>query len=81
MWAESRCDVELIVSSTVQAPRVGGVKVYTDNIQRSEIIMDLEIFYAGDCRIECSFSRMSAGIKDFTVSVASCAGPGVGAVD
>ena len=51
-----------------QAPRVGGVKVYTDNIQRSEIIMDVEIFYAGDCRIECSFSRMSAGIKDFTVS-------------
>ena len=30
--------------------------------------MDVEIFYAGDCRIECSFSRMSAGIKDFTVS-------------
>ncbi|XP_043212345.1 extended synaptotagmin-2-like [Amphibalanus amphitrite] len=49
------------------APRVGGVKVYTDNIQRSEIIMDVEIFYAGDCRIECSFSRMSAGIKDFTL--------------
>ncbi|XP_037079252.1 extended synaptotagmin-1-like [Pollicipes pollicipes] len=47
------------------APRVGGVKVYSDNVQRSEIIMDVEIFYAGDSRIECSFSRMSAGIKDF----------------
>ncbi|XP_043243455.1 extended synaptotagmin-2-like isoform X4 [Amphibalanus amphitrite] len=46
-------------------PRVGGVKVYSDNVQRSEIIMDLEIFYAGDSRIECSFSRMTAGIKDF----------------
>ena len=50
-----------------QPPRVGGVKVYSDNIQRSEIIMDLEIFYAGDSRIECSFSRMTAGIKDFQV--------------
>ena len=26
-----------------QPPRVGGVKVYIDNIRRNEIIMDMEI--------------------------------------
>ncbi|XP_071824903.1 extended synaptotagmin-2-like isoform X2 [Apostichopus japonicus] len=48
-------------------PRIGGVKVYTDHIGRDEIIMDLEIFYAGDCEIDLSvkaIKRVKAGIKD-----------------
>ncbi|KAJ8036213.1 Extended synaptotagmin-2 [Holothuria leucospilota] len=48
-------------------PRIGGVKVYTESISRDEIIMDLEIFYAGDCEIDLSvkaLKRVKAGIKD-----------------
>jgi len=26
-----------------QPPRVGGVKVYVDNVRRNEVIMDMEI--------------------------------------
>ncbi|XP_033105787.1 extended synaptotagmin-2-A-like [Anneissia japonica] len=48
-------------------PRIGGVKVYTDKVARDEIVMDLELFYAGDCDIEISFKtlkRIKAGIQD-----------------
>ncbi|GLV41434.1 Extended synaptotagmin-like protein 2 [Carabus blaptoides fortunei] len=46
-------------------PRVGGVKVYERNISRNEIIMDLDIFYAGDCEITFSLAGVRGGIKDF----------------
>ncbi|XP_014274129.1 extended synaptotagmin-2-B isoform X2 [Halyomorpha halys] len=48
-------------------PRVGGVKVYDKNIARDEIIMDLDIFYAGDCDISFTLSGLSGGIKDFQI--------------
>ncbi|XP_072021278.1 extended synaptotagmin-2-like isoform X3 [Amphiura filiformis] len=47
-------------------PRIGGVKVYTDEVGRDEIILDLELFYAGDCDIEMSvktLKRIKAGIE------------------
>ncbi|XP_077993101.1 extended synaptotagmin-2-like isoform X7 [Glandiceps talaboti] len=44
--------------------RIGGVKVYTEHIKRNEIIMDLDIYYAGDCDIEVGLSRVKAGIED-----------------
>lgn len=34
-----------------QPPRIGGIKVYDKNISRNEVIMDLDLFYAGDCDI------------------------------
>ncbi|XP_071446614.1 extended synaptotagmin-2-B isoform X2 [Hetaerina americana] len=48
-------------------PRVGGVKVYDRNVSRNEIIMDLDIFYAGDCDISFSIGAIKGGIKDFQI--------------
>ncbi|XP_017782966.1 PREDICTED: extended synaptotagmin-2 isoform X2 [Nicrophorus vespilloides] len=45
--------------------RIGGVKVYDKNISRNEIIMDLDIYYAGNCDISFSVSGMKGGIRDF----------------
>ncbi|XP_055637843.1 extended synaptotagmin-2 isoform X2 [Toxorhynchites rutilus septentrionalis] len=48
-------------------PRIGGVKVYDKNVSRNEIIMDLDLFYAGDCDISFSVSGLRGGIKDFQI--------------
>ncbi|XP_062711966.1 extended synaptotagmin-2 isoform X2 [Aedes albopictus] len=48
-------------------PRIGGVKVYEKNVSRNEIIMDLDLFYAGDCDINFSLSGLRGGIKDFQI--------------
>ncbi|XP_058821865.1 extended synaptotagmin-2 isoform X2 [Topomyia yanbarensis] len=48
-------------------PRIGGVKVYDKNVSRNEIIMDLDLFYAGDCDINFSLSGLRGGIKDFQI--------------
>lgn len=45
--------------------RIGGAKVYDKNTDRNEIIMDLDIFYAGDCDITFYLSGIKGGIKDF----------------
>ncbi|XP_063707613.1 extended synaptotagmin-2 isoform X3 [Culicoides brevitarsis] len=47
--------------------RIGGVKVYEKNVARNEIIMDLDIFYAGDCDITFTLGAMRGGIKDFQI--------------
>lgn len=51
----------------VQPPRIGGVKVYDKNVSRNEIIMDLDIYYAGDCDITFTLGAMRGGIKDFQI--------------
>ncbi|XP_049535380.1 extended synaptotagmin-2 isoform X1 [Anopheles darlingi] len=48
-------------------PRIGGVKVYDKNVSRNEIIMDLDLFYAGDCDISFALSGLRGGIKDFQI--------------
>lgn len=48
-------------------PRIGGVKVYDKNISRNEVIMDLDLFYAGDCDINFSLGGVRGGIKDFQI--------------
>lgn len=50
-----------------QPPRIGGIKVYDKNIARNEIIMDLDLFYAGDCDINFSLGGVRGGIKDFQI--------------
>ncbi|XP_060517308.1 extended synaptotagmin-2 isoform X1 [Cylas formicarius] len=55
---------ERIILGTVPF-RIGGVKVYDRNVDRNEIIMDLDIFYAGDCDITFYLSGMKGGIRDF----------------
>lgn len=48
-------------------PRIGGVKVYQENVSRNEIIMDLEIRYSGDCNIQVGVKKFKAGIKDLQI--------------
>ncbi|KAL8564138.1 hypothetical protein ACOMHN_035743 [Nucella lapillus] len=48
-------------------PRIGGVKVYTSEVRRDEIYMDLEINYASDSDIAVYVKGMNFGIKEFTL--------------
>ncbi|CAH1720627.1 unnamed protein product [Chironomus riparius] len=48
-------------------PRIGGIKVYDKNVARNEIIMDLDLFYAGDCDINFAIGGLRGGIKDFQI--------------
>ncbi|XP_077294102.1 extended synaptotagmin-like protein 2 isoform X2 [Arctopsyche grandis] len=48
-------------------PRIGGVKVYDKNLSRNEIIMDIDLFYAGDCDITFLLKGIRGGIKDFQI--------------
>lgn len=48
-------------------PRIGGVKVYDKNVDRNELIMDLDLFYASDCDINFYLAGMKGGIKDFQI--------------
>lgn len=49
------------------APRIDGIKVYDKNMDRNEVIMDINISYASDCEITFTFSGMKGGIEDFRV--------------
>ncbi|XP_075981999.1 extended synaptotagmin-like protein 2 isoform X4 [Anticarsia gemmatalis] len=57
---------ERVILGTI-APRVGGVKVYDKNLSRDEIIMDVDLFYAGDCDISFVLQRIRGGIKDLQI--------------
>ncbi|XP_026324357.1 extended synaptotagmin-2-B isoform X1 [Hyposmocoma kahamanoa] len=57
---------ERMILGTI-APRVGGVKVYDKNLSRNEIIMDIDLFYAGDCDISFVVQRIRGGIKDLQI--------------
>ncbi|KAH8278506.1 hypothetical protein KR018_004322, partial [Drosophila ironensis] len=48
-------------------PRIGGVKIYDKNVDRNEIIMDLDLFYASDCDINFYLHGVKGGIKDFQI--------------
>ncbi|XP_044755203.1 extended synaptotagmin-1-like [Coccinella septempunctata] len=48
------------------SPKITGVKVY-DRTGRNEIILDLYIFYGGDCEFLFGVSGMNGGIKDFQI--------------
>lgn len=48
-------------------PRIGGVKVYKENVSRSEVIMDLELFYSGDCKFSIKVKGFKAGIRDLQI--------------
>lgn len=49
------------------SPRIGGIKVYGNNLLRSEMIIDMEVFYSGDCVIKCSFNYLSVGIRNISL--------------
>ena len=48
-------------------PRIGGVKVYTKNVRRDEIYMDLDIIYSSDADIEMKVKGLTMGVKDLQV--------------
>ena len=50
-------------------PRIGGIKCYEKNtsMARNEIIMDLELTWAGDCDIQVSIKGMKASILDLYI--------------
>lgn len=45
-------------------PRIGGVKVYVEKVKRDEILLDVEITYAGDADVTVSVRGINAGLKD-----------------
>ncbi|XP_028394171.1 extended synaptotagmin-3-like isoform X2 [Dendronephthya gigantea] len=47
-----------------RAPRIGGIKVYTENVKRSEVIMDVDVIYSGDADFELSVKCVTVGIED-----------------
>lgn len=48
-------------------PRIGGVKVFDEFVSRGEIIMDLELFYAGNNLIKMRAGPVKAGICNIQV--------------
>uniref|UniRef100_A0A5K3FBI6 Beta-1,4-galactosyltransferase n=3 Tax=Mesocestoides corti TaxID=53468 RepID=A0A5K3FBI6_MESCO len=47
-------------------PRIGGVKVYTEeSIRRDEIVMDVDLMFYSDARIKVAVGKLVAGVKDF----------------
>jgi Ca2+-dependent lipid-binding protein len=45
-------------------PRVGSVKVYTENVSNQEVMLDVEVLYAGDAHIKLECQGMLAGLKE-----------------
>lgn len=45
-------------------PRIGGVRVYDDEVSRGEVIMDIELFYAGNTVISIKAGPVRAGVRD-----------------
>ena len=48
-------------------PRIGGIKVHTDNLKRSEIMMDVDIIYAGDSKITLATKGLKLGVEDLEI--------------
>ncbi|CAG0894100.1 unnamed protein product, partial [Darwinula stevensoni] len=45
-------------------PRIGGVKSFKQMLSRDEIVFDLEVIYAGDCKFECMVRGVTIGVND-----------------
>ncbi|XP_065062689.1 extended synaptotagmin-1-like [Rhopilema esculentum] len=48
-------------------PRIGGIKVHTDNLKRSEAILDVDIIYAGDAKIILATKGVKLGVEDLEI--------------
>lgn len=47
--------------------RLGGIRVYDRNTTRDEIVMDIEVIYAGDARVKFSLQGIDCEINQVTV--------------
>ncbi|KRY38015.1 Protein CLEC16A [Trichinella spiralis] len=43
--------------------RVGGIKVYAENVGRDRIVMDMDVAYAGDCSLSVKVGCFRAGVE------------------
>ncbi len=50
-----------------QPVRLGGIKVYTENVGRDKIVIDMDIAYAGDCNFVVSVGGFKAGLNNLQV--------------
>nr|XP_033802618.1 extended synaptotagmin-3 [Geotrypetes seraphini] len=51
-----------------KSPRINGVKVYTKQVDKREVILDLQICYIGDCEINVEVKTLcKAGVKGVQV--------------
>ena len=48
-------------------PRIGGIKVHTDNLKRSEAMLDVDIIYAGDAKIILATKGVKLGVEDLEI--------------
>ncbi|XP_010140868.1 PREDICTED: extended synaptotagmin-3 [Buceros rhinoceros silvestris] len=46
-----------------KCPRINGIKAYTKEISRRQVILDLQICYIGDCEIHMDISKFNLGVK------------------
>ncbi|NXX83345.1 ESYT3 protein, partial [Urocolius indicus] len=46
-----------------KCPRINGIKAYTKEINRGQVILDLQICYVGDCEIHMDISKFNLGVK------------------
>ncbi|XP_038611573.1 extended synaptotagmin-2 [Tachyglossus aculeatus] len=52
-----------------QPLRINGVKVYTENVDKRQIILDLQISYVGNCEVDLAIKRYfcRAGVKSMQI--------------
>ncbi|OWK05736.1 hypothetical protein Celaphus_00012972, partial [Cervus elaphus hippelaphus] len=46
-----------------QCPRVNGIKAHTDQRNRRQVVLDLQICYIGDCEISVELQKIQAGVN------------------
>nr|XP_034985626.1 extended synaptotagmin-3 isoform X1 [Zootoca vivipara] len=46
-----------------KCPKIKGVKAYTKEVDRRQVILDLQICYIGDCEIHMELSKFKVGMK------------------
>ncbi|XP_063144804.1 extended synaptotagmin-3 [Candoia aspera] len=46
-----------------KCPKIKGVKTYTKEVDRRQVILDLQICYIGDCEIHMELSKLKVGMK------------------
>ena len=48
-------------------PRIGGIKVHIHNVRRSEVILDVDVIYAGDSKITVTAKGLKIGVEDIQI--------------
>ncbi|XP_010225829.1 PREDICTED: extended synaptotagmin-3 [Tinamus guttatus] len=46
-----------------KCPRINGIKVYTKEIDRRQVTLDLQICYVGDCELHMDIAKFKLGVK------------------